>query len=104
MPDDAREIVFPDGVPVRQISGQDQSAQEQSGQKESENSQSGSSLPSVPSSSSVTSPSPVPSAAKPEKVVVPAAIDHSEDVSSENDDIRRQAEQARDPEDGSNIL
>ena len=104
MPDDAREIVFPDGVPVRQISGLDQSAQEQSEQKDSENKQSGSSLPSVPSSSSGTSPSPAPSAAKPEKVVVPAAIDHSEDVSSENDDIRRQAEQARDPEDGSNIL
>lgn len=99
MPDDAREIVFPDGVPVHQIS-----AQEQPGQEDSENKQSASSVPSVPSSSSGSSPSSVPSAAKPEKVVVPAAIDHGEDVSSENDDIRRQAEQARDPEDGSNIL
>lgn len=71
MPDDAREVVFPEGITVN----------------DSKN------APVVPANT--TKPAPKRQA---------QAHDHQEDVTSDNDDIRRQAEKSRDPEDGTNIL
>ncbi|MEC9260004.1 MAG: mechanosensitive ion channel family protein [Pseudomonadota bacterium] len=78
MPDDAREVIFPQGVPVTMVNSQEQVSEQKAPVKQR----------------IVSKP-----AATPEK--------HSaahDDVSSENDDIRRQAEQARAPEQGANIL
>lgn len=79
MPDDAREVIFPQGVPVTMVS--------------SETTQVQSEMPVNP---------------KPEKKLVPvkSTLDRGahDDVSSENDDIRKQADEARAPESGSNIL
>ncbi|WP_158771531.1 mechanosensitive ion channel family protein [Paraglaciecola sp. L1A13] len=82
MPDDAREIIFPQGVPVRQL---------------------------------LTPQSPADHAAmhKTEKLteIKDSTIErdirdgeHFDDLSSDNHDIRQQAKQARDPEQGQNIL
>ncbi|MBR9793228.1 MAG: mechanosensitive ion channel family protein [Gammaproteobacteria bacterium] len=78
MPDDAREVIFPQGVPVTMVNNQEQVSE----QKEA------------------VQPSPV-SEPQPQAIKHAAAPD---DVSSENDDIRRQAEEARAPEQGANIL
>lgn len=78
MPDDAREVIFPQGVPVTMVNSQEQVSQQKDPVKQR------------------TVSKPVATAEK-----------HSaahDDVSSENDDIRRQAEQARAPEQGANIL
>ncbi|MBU2979935.1 mechanosensitive ion channel family protein [Alteromonas sp. C1M14] len=79
MPDDAREVVFPDGFPLDNPALKNQS----------------SNLSSPAGGNRNTTP-----AAKRQV----KGHDHQEDVTSENDDIRRQAEQSRDPEDGTNIL
>ena len=78
MPDDAREVIFPQGVPVTMVNNQEQVSDNKEPVKQS--------------------PASKPKSA-PEKSL--AAHD---DVSSENDDIRRQAEEARAPEQGANIL
>ncbi|MCP4864719.1 MAG: mechanosensitive ion channel family protein [Alteromonas sp.] len=78
MPDDAREVIFPQGVPVTMVNNQEQVSDNKEPVKQS--------------------PASEP-ASGPEKSQ--AAHD---DVSSENDDIRRQAEEARAPEQGANIL
>ena len=78
MPDDAREVIFPQGVPVTMVNNQEQISEQK-----------------VPVKQSPVS-EPLPDA-----VQRTAAHD---DVSSENDDIRRQAEEARAPEQGANIL
>ena len=78
MPDDAREVIFPQGVPVTMVNSQEQVSEQKDPVKQR------------------TVSKPVATAEK-----------HSaahDDVSSENDDIRRQAEQARAPEQGANIL
>lgn len=85
MPDDAREVIFPQGVPV--IMNQDNRTNEPL--KETK----------TPSEQELTKrPTQEP---KPSTASRSAAHD---DVSSENDDIRRQAEEARAPESGANIL
>ena len=82
MPDDAREIIFPQGVPVHQI-------------------------PSVPDEqSTLATPS---SQTLLENKTATIERDntedaHLEDLSSDTHDIRQQAKQARDPEQGQNIL
>ena len=119
MPDDAREVVFPEGVPVRQLPREDSGSSPlmagrslNSSGADSDNAVSGDASKGVVKQGRDVSPSPaktteqrssVSESAKPANVQ-PAIIDHCEDLSSENDDIRRQAEQARDPEAGSNIL
>ena len=78
MPDDAREVIFPQGVPVTMVNNQEQVSE----QKEA------------------IQPSPV---SEPQSEAIKRSAAH-DDVSSENDDIRRQAEEARAPEQGANIL
>jgi small-conductance mechanosensitive channel len=84
MPDDAREIVFPDGIIVKQDNQQN-----------------------------ITSEQPVkPVQEKPEQekqvkeqqTTMDSEDDKHVDLSSETDEIRQQAKQARDPERGENIL
>ena len=80
MPDDAREIIFPQGVPVHQIS-------------------------SGKSDSSYGSQALRPLPANNEAIEQDSdAIEHQDDLSSDTHDIRQQAKQARDPEQGQNIL
>lgn len=80
MPDDAREIIFPQGVPVHQMAEPDEHKVAQVNEKD-EN-----------------------------KPLSPAiehdmqASEHVDDLSSDTHDIRQQAKQARDPEQGQNIL
>ena len=77
MPDDAREIIFPQGVPVITDTG----------------------------SSDKAIPAPKePKSDKPDAVTHNADKSHHDDVSSETQEIRRQAAKARDPEGGENIL
>ena len=78
MPDDAREVIFPQGVPVTMVNSQEQVSEQKEPVKQS----------------------PV---SKPATSAEMRSVAH-DDVSSENDDIRRQAEQARAPEQGANIL
>lgn len=80
MPDDAREVIFPQGIPVTMVDEQPKSKQA-----------------AEPSNNSREAVDTSDNKVKGKR----AAHD---DVSSENDDIRRQAEQARAPEQGSNIL
>ncbi|MEM6314668.1 MAG: mechanosensitive ion channel domain-containing protein [Planctomycetota bacterium] len=72
MPDDAREIIFPDGVPVRQVE-------------------------------EPTKPAP---ASTPATVIDTAeeATAGEDGLTSDVDDIRKQAEESRDPEEGADIL
>lgn len=79
MPDDAREVIFPQGVPVIQNTGTVPSSDK-------------------PQSDMPTSPD-IPKSVK--NTVHDTAHD---DVSSENDSIRKQAAESRDPEAGENIL
>ncbi len=74
MPDDAREIIFPDGVPVRML---EKGAQEKPRSAE-----------------------PLPTAQRPELSVTAA----EGDLTSQAEEIRRQAQQARNPEEGPNLL
>lgn len=92
MPDDAREVVFPEGIRVLQ--------EENTASK-----------PSNQPALTQTEPSPELQSSEQDNVkqrkadVGPVSEPlHHEDVTSENDNIRKQAEEARDPEDGSNIL
>ena len=78
MPDDAREVIFPQGVPVTMVNNQEQVSEQEEPVKQS----------------------PV---SKPAATAEKHSAAH-DDVSSENDDIRRQAEEARAPEQGANIL
>ena len=78
MPDDAREVIFPQGVPVTMVNSQEQVSEQKEPVKQ------------IPVSKPATS-------------AEMRSVAH-DDVSSENDDIRRQAEQARAPEQGANIL
>ena len=78
MPDDAREVIFPQGVPVTMVNSQEQVSQQKDPVKQR-------------------------TVSKPVATVEKHSAAH-DDVSSENDDIRRQAEQARAPEQGANIL
>ncbi|GGF68340.1 mechanosensitive ion channel family protein [Alteromonas lipolytica] len=79
MPDDAREVIFPQGVPIISQSGNEIKPQQ--------------------------TPETVSNTVKPgdDGVRIKRATVH-DDVSSENDDIRKQAEEARAPESGTNIL
>lgn len=87
MPDDAREVVFPEGVPIHQLGRDSDKAID---------------APATSTQAPAKAESVKEAPVTREKAAT--MVDHNEDVSSENDDIRRQAEQARDPEDGSNIL
>ena len=78
MPDDAREVIFPQGVPVTMVNNQEQVSDNKEPVKQSP-------------------------ASKPASAPKKSQAAH-DDVSSENDDIRRQAEEARAPEQGANIL
>jgi len=78
MPDDAREVIFPQGVPVTMVNNQEQVSEQKDPVKQS----------------------PV---SEPQSLTDKGSAAH-DDVSSENDDIRRQAEEARAPEQGANIL
>ncbi len=119
MPDDAREVVFPEGVPVRQLPREDSGSSPlpverslNSGGADSDNAINRDASTGIVKQGRDVSPSPAKTTEQRSSVsesvkpadVKPPIIDHSEDLSSENDDIRRQAEQARDPEAGSNIL
>ncbi|MDC8829570.1 mechanosensitive ion channel family protein [Alteromonas gilva] len=85
MPDDAREIVFPDGVPVSLIGD--------------------GKLPPTPHNESDTSSVPTTQPPRPSQPSQEKSVDAAhDDVSSENSNIRRQAEEARAPESGNNIL
>ncbi|MEH6711753.1 MAG: mechanosensitive ion channel family protein [Paraglaciecola polaris] len=82
MPDDAREIIFPQGVPVHQI-------------------------PSVPDEqSTLATPSSQTLLENKTATIERDSTEdaHLEDLSSDTHDIRQQAKQARDPEQGQNIL
>ncbi|NVK57488.1 MAG: mechanosensitive ion channel family protein [Alteromonadaceae bacterium] len=79
MPDDAREIIFPQGVPVAINNADHQSFKTDETEEQKTAKQ--------------------PTTAQPKNTS--AAHD---DVSSDNNDIRRQAEEARAPESGNNIL
>ncbi len=83
MPDDAREIIFPQGIAVHML--QDDKTSQGTASPHSQVSE------------------PVTPADKPSVSAVERAAD-ADDVSSETDDIRRQAAEARDPEAGGNIL
>ena len=78
MPDDAREVIFPQGVPVTMVNNLEQVSDNKEPVKQSP-------------------------ASKPASAPENSQAAH-DDVSSENDDIRRQAEEARAPEQGANIL
>lgn len=82
MPDDAREIVFPEGVPVivQQGTEEQQYTDPDQSVRQNEQALTNRAEPNVESQSFL------------------------DDVSSENDDIRRQADEARAPEQGTNIL
>ncbi len=82
MPDDAREIVFPEGVPVLVQQGKEKKQYTDPDQSARQNDEvlTNRAEPNVESQSFL------------------------DDVSSENDDIRRQADEARAPEQGTNIL
>ncbi|ABG42641.1 MscS Mechanosensitive ion channel [Paraglaciecola sp. T6c] len=80
MPDDAREIIFPQGVPVHQISSQESGLTDEP-----------QALRSLPVNKEAIEQD-------------SDAIEHQDDLSSDTHDIREQAKQARDPEQGQNIL
>ena len=82
MPDDAREIVFPEGVPVLVQQGAETQQYSEPDQSARRNDQ------------SLTNRADANDESQP----------FLDDVSSENDDIRRQADEARAPEQGTNIL
>ena len=84
MPDDAREIIFPQGVPVVSSVAQNSSSREPRNEEPPPPAKHGGVLQ-TPDKHSTNS-------------------HHAEDVTSETGEIRRQAKQARDPEDGDNIL
>ncbi|WP_199611022.1 mechanosensitive ion channel family protein [Flocculibacter collagenilyticus] len=97
MPDDARERVFPEGVPL--ITAEQADTNSTSGEKGSNEK----------NSNEKTNASPKSAATKGD--VSDETIKHdqteqpeTDDVSSDTDEIRQQAEQARDPEQGNNIL
>lgn len=80
MPDDAREIVFPQGVPVKMLDSQQNNSKTQSSNADAE---------------------------LKDKKVSDRNIDMNaanEDLSSDKEDIQKQADQAREPEEGKNIL
>ncbi|WP_166423496.1 mechanosensitive ion channel family protein [Paraglaciecola sp. 20A4] len=80
MPDDAREIIFPQGVPVHQISTLQTSADGETQEQRA-------------------------LAAKSDAIEQDSENSHHEDdLTSDAHDIREQAKQARDPEQGQNIL
>ena len=81
MPDDAREIIFPQGVPVHQIS---------SGERVTRAMESQALRPLPADNEAIEQDS--------------DAIEHQDDLTSDAHDIREQAKQARDPEQGQNIL
>ena len=77
MPDDAREIIFPQGVPVSMIG-------------------------SAKTSLDMDSKSSPTGSSRGNKYVV--EDEHQEDLGSDTDDIKQQADSSRDPEEGKNIL
>lgn len=79
MPDDAREVIFPQGVPVIQAASGSVPEQQETDRSVSGDTQDSHENPSPDDSS-------------------------HDDVSSENDTIRKQAAESRDPEAGENIL
>jgi small-conductance mechanosensitive channel len=80
MPDDAREIIFPQGVPIHQLPSPDDNVA----------SQRTSALADTETSAAI------------EHDIDDS--EHVDDLSSDTQDIRQQAKQARDPEQGQNIL
>ncbi|QHJ12648.1 Small-conductance mechanosensitive channel [Paraglaciecola mesophila] len=80
MPDDAREIIFPQGVPVHQMAEPD----EHKAAQLNENAENKPLSPAIEHDMQ--------------------ASEHVDDLSSDTHDIRQQAKQARDPEQGQNIL
>ncbi len=73
MPDEAREVIFPQGVPLLNAAGE--------------------------------APRPAPSPATPEPADADdVAVEAEGDLSSETDDLNRQAETSRDPDQGENVL
>lgn len=80
MPDDAREIIFPQGVPVHQLA----EPEEHKAAQLNENDESEPLSPAIEHDIQ--------------------ASEHVDDLSSDTQDIRQQAKQARDPEQGQNIL
>ncbi|AEP31610.1 mechanosensitive ion channel family protein [Brumicola nitratireducens] len=79
MPDDAREIIFPEGITIN---------------RDADN-RGASSAKSAPHNNSIKQQSDTNSR---------DSASHDEDLTSDNDDIRKQADQARAPEQGDNIL
>lgn len=76
MPDEAREVIFPQGVPVRMLEGE--AAESVSPRQE----------PAEPPSPDTTN----------------AMIEAEGDLGSETHDLEKQADEARDPEEGANVL
>ena len=84
MPDDARERIFPQGIQL--VSSRHQQDQTQlSGQP-------------------ITEQANLPNEQKISDLSDEVHDDASVDISSDTDDIRRQAAQSRDPENGANII
>ncbi len=115
MPDDAREVIFPQGIPG--IRKEDANAEADHTQpQESQHAVKNTARPdnaadaNAPPTPRQSVPAPATSAALPDSNTAPASRQGSaakrktDDVSSETGEIRRQAAQARDPEDGNNIL
>ena len=84
MPDEAREVVFPDGVPVRMLNG-------------SASHEAGLSAERVPTTASERRGSPDPDAGA-------VAVEAEGDLESERASLERQADASRDPEEGANVL
>ncbi len=83
MPDEAREIIFPDGVPVRMV-------EEKPVTREW--------IDAAPTDAPAPAPAPAPAAA-------PATVTEAEDrFESEVVDLERQAKASRDPDGGANVL
>lgn len=100
MPDDARERVFPAGLPImRDAASENSNSQPASDAPSQVQSDSQSNTQSEKSSDNMGS-----STNKHSETQEASANHNQDDVSSETSEIRRQAEQSRDPEDGENIL
>jgi len=84
MPDDAREIVFPDGILIKQDNAQNITAEQPAGAAQLELEQE--------------------KLQQETNMQLDTAQHEQVDLSSETDNIREQAKQARDPEQGENIL
>lgn len=82
MPDESREVIFPQGVPVRMLDGTTE-------------------RPSAPTTQEPISPVVVP----PEgEECASIAVEAEGDLTTETQDLNRQADESRDPEGGANVL